>query len=261
MNTELRTLGRHAFIYGSGFLLARAVGFLLLPLYTRFLTPEDYGAIELLDLTGFMLATVMSLGMEQAIMKYYHAYSEPADRHRVLSTAMIFATVSGLAIILAMLPARGLLARYVLGSPRYADLLYLSFVTLLVATLLKLEKTMLRAQNLSTLFTKISLVYTAIAIVLNIYFVAVRGTGPAGIFYSTLINSTVFCAYLTWRIFRQAGLHYDHAKLRDMLGYGIYFVPAGLASFVLNWADRYFLRASTEPSRRSVSTRSATRYR
>jgi O-antigen/teichoic acid export membrane protein len=240
---ELRKLAHHAIIYGSGFLLARALGFLLLPVYTRFLTPEDYGAIELLDLTGFLLGTFMALGMEQAVMKYYHADADPAHRHRVLSSAIIFSTISGLVTVLGILPARGLLARYMLGSARYSGLLYLSFATLLASSLLQLEKTMLRAQQLSALFTKVSLAYIAVAIVLNIYFVAVVRTGPAGIFYSTLITSTVFAAYLAWRIFRQAGLHYEHATLRDMLGYGIYFVPAGLASFVLNWADRYFLRA------------------
>ena len=88
MIKEFRTLGKHALIYGAGFLLVRAVGFLLLPLYTRYLTPEDYGAIELLDLTGFALATFMTFGMDQAVMKYYHAWPDQSDRNRVLSTSI-----------------------------------------------------------------------------------------------------------------------------------------------------------------------------
>ena len=38
-------------------------------------------------------------------------------------------------------------------------------------------------------------------------------------------------------------MHFDLTKLRPMLSYGLFFVPVGLASFVLNFADRYFLRA------------------
>jgi glycosyltransferase involved in cell wall biosynthesis/O-antigen/teichoic acid export membrane protein len=98
-------------------------------------------------------------------------------------------------------------------------------------------------QNRSALFTRLSVAYTAVAIVLNIYFVAYAGKGPAGIFYSTLISSSAFSAYLSWRIFRETGIHFDLTKLRPMLGYGLFFVPVGLASFVLNFADRYFLRA------------------
>jgi len=240
---EFRTLGKHALIYGAGFVLARAVGFLLLPLYTRYLTPEDYGAIELLDLTGFVLATFMTFGMDQAVMKYYHAWSDQSDRNRVLSTSIHFSVIGGLATILLVAPFKELIATYVLGSSKYSDLLYLSFVTLFVANLHKQEKTILRAQHRSTLFTWVSVLYAAVAIGFNIYFLAWRGQGAAGIFYSTLVTSTLFTVYLTWLIFKQTGIAFDVPKLREMVKYGIYFMPAGLASFVLNWADRYFLRA------------------
>jgi len=240
---ELRTLGRHALIYGSGFLLARAAGFLLVPLYTRFLTPADYGVIELLDLTAFFVGTFVALGMEQAVMKFYHAYDEPADRHRVISSAILFTACSGLVMIAITVPLRGVFSELVLGSRNYEGIFFIAFVTLMVTSLISLLKVTLRAQQRSTTFTIVSLTQTAVAIALNILFVAVLRKGPVGIFYSTLIGSTVFSAYLLWRIFGETGVHFDTTKLKRMLGYGIYFVPAGLASYVLNWTDRYFLRA------------------
>lgn len=242
MTGVMRTLGRHSLIYGSGLVLGRALGFLLLPLYTRHLTPEDYGVIELLDLLSFVMGTFAALGMEQAIMRYYHAYTDPRERQRVLSTAVLFGAVSGLVVTLVLIPMRGVFALYMLGSERYADLTLLSFVTLFTTSLLALEKTVLRAQQRSVMFTIVTLVHTGIALVLNVYFIAIRQVGPAGIFYSTIIVSTLFCVYLTWRIFRETGVAFDVEKLRAMLGYGIYFVPAGLAALLLNWGDRYFLR-------------------
>jgi O-antigen/teichoic acid export membrane protein len=44
-------LGRHSFIYTVGNLLTRSVGFVMLPLYTRFLTPQEFGVVELTELT------------------------------------------------------------------------------------------------------------------------------------------------------------------------------------------------------------------
>jgi O-antigen/teichoic acid export membrane protein len=240
---ELRTLGRHALIYGSGFLLARAAGFLLVPLYTRFLTPADYGLIELLDLTAFFVGTFVALGMEQAVMKFYHAYEAPSDRHQVISTAVLFTCCSGLVMVALLVPLRGFFAEVVLGSRRYEGLFYIAFVTLLVTSLVSLLKITLRAQQRSVTFTVVSLAQTTVAIALNILFVAVLHKGPVGIFYSTLIGSTLFSAYLMWRILGETGISLDTVKLKRMLGYGIYFVPAGLASYVLNWTDRYFLRA------------------
>ena len=45
---QLRRLGTHSAIYGIGGLVSRVIAVLLLPLYTRYLTPADYGEIETL---------------------------------------------------------------------------------------------------------------------------------------------------------------------------------------------------------------------
>jgi O-antigen/teichoic acid export membrane protein/glycosyltransferase involved in cell wall biosynthesis len=240
---EVRTIIKHSAVYGSAVLLTRAVGFLLLPLYTRFLSLQDYGVIELLDLTGYVLAEFIALGIDQALMKYYHAYPDEQDRHKTISTAVIFSAASGLLFIALLIPARHIFAQQILGADHYANLFLLSFVALFVSSVWRIERNTLRVQNRSGMFTRLSVAYTAVAILLNIYFVAYQGKGPEGIFYSTLISASAFSAYLTWRIFRETGVHFDLTKLRPMLGYGLFFVPVGLASFVLNFADRYFLRA------------------
>jgi O-antigen/teichoic acid export membrane protein/glycosyltransferase involved in cell wall biosynthesis len=240
---EVRTIIKHSAVYGSAVLLTRAVGFLLLPLYTRFLSLEDYGVIELLDLTGYVLAEFIALGIDQALMKYYHAFPDEADRRKTISTAVIFSVVSGLLFVAVLIPARHVFAREILGADHYSNLFLLSFAALFVSSVWRIERNTLRVQNRSGVFTRLSVAYTAVAILLNIYFVAYQHKGPEGIFYSTLLSASAFSLYLSWRIFRETGVHFDLTKLRPMLSYGLFFVPVGLASFVLNFADRYFLRA------------------
>ena len=240
---EVRTIIKHSAVYGSAVVLTRAVGFLLLPVYTRFLSLEDYGVIELLDLTGYVLAEFIALGIDQALMKYYHAFPDEADRRKTISTAVIFSMVSGLLFVAVLIPARHVFAREILGADHYSNLFLLSFAALFVSSVWRIERNTLRVQNRSGLFTRLSVAYAALAIVLNIYFVAYQHKGPEGIFYSTLISASAFTLYLSWRIFRETGVHVDLTKLRPMLSYGLFFVPVGLASFVLNFADRYFLRA------------------
>ena len=45
---QIQRLGKHSAIYGLGGLVQRIVAVLLFPLYTRYLSPSDYGAIEAL---------------------------------------------------------------------------------------------------------------------------------------------------------------------------------------------------------------------
>ena len=46
--SQLKRLGKHSVIYGLGGLVSRVLAVLLLPLYTRYLTPTDYGKVETL---------------------------------------------------------------------------------------------------------------------------------------------------------------------------------------------------------------------
>ena len=43
VTNEIRTAARHSAVYGLGAVAVKAVGFLMLPVYTHYLTPADYG--------------------------------------------------------------------------------------------------------------------------------------------------------------------------------------------------------------------------
>ena len=54
---QLKRLGKHSVIYGLGGLVSRILAVLLLPLYTRYLSPSDYGKVE----TLIALTTVVGI--------------------------------------------------------------------------------------------------------------------------------------------------------------------------------------------------------
>jgi len=77
----------HGGIYLLGSLLARAVSFIMLPIYTRNLTPADYGVIELLSMIIDLVGLLLSLRIGQSIYRYYFKYEDEAERKQVLFSA------------------------------------------------------------------------------------------------------------------------------------------------------------------------------
>ena len=71
MLSELKKLSKHTIIYGTGTFLTKAIGFFLIPLYTHYLTPKDYGVLTFLDLTEYIISYFLILGLAQAILRYY----------------------------------------------------------------------------------------------------------------------------------------------------------------------------------------------
>ena len=67
MLDRLRTLGKSFTVYGLGDVATSIISFLLLPLYARFLTPADYGAIGLLLSVEVVAKIVFRLGLDGAV--------------------------------------------------------------------------------------------------------------------------------------------------------------------------------------------------
>ena len=60
MFERLKELVRHSAVYGLGSIVARVLGVLLLPLYTRYLSPRDYGLIETLVALSAVLTALVA---------------------------------------------------------------------------------------------------------------------------------------------------------------------------------------------------------
>ncbi len=88
MSEALRKTAGYAGIYALGVLLNRSVSFIMLPVYTRFLSPEDYGVLELLVLTVDIVAIFTGLGILNGLHKFFYKYDAEGDKREVVSTLL-----------------------------------------------------------------------------------------------------------------------------------------------------------------------------
>ena len=98
MARQLVGLARHSAIYGVGGLIARVLAVVLLPLYTRYLTREDYGAIGTLIALTSVLAVLLRLGTQSAFFRYYFDSKEREDKLVVVRTAFWYTMTAATAI-------------------------------------------------------------------------------------------------------------------------------------------------------------------
>jgi O-antigen/teichoic acid export membrane protein len=68
------SLSNNTIIYSIGTLSLRLTAFLLIPLYTRYLTKSEFGLLQILLFTIQVLITVNDMGMRTAIMRFFHSY-------------------------------------------------------------------------------------------------------------------------------------------------------------------------------------------
>src|SRR5690606_9087951 len=113
---ELRNLGKHTLIYAAGTVISRLASFIMLPIYTRFLTPADYGVLELLSMTIDIVGMLTGMSIASSVFRFHARYDDQARKDVILSTACIGMT--GLAALAAVL---GVLASGPLSSVLLED--------------------------------------------------------------------------------------------------------------------------------------------
>src|ERR687885_1663240 len=90
MVERLKELLRHSAIYGLGSIVARILAVFLLPLYTRYLTPSDYGLIETLVALSAVLTALVAQGMKSAFFRFYFDSAEEERRLLVVRPAFLY---------------------------------------------------------------------------------------------------------------------------------------------------------------------------
>src|SRR5690349_8594431 len=115
MSGYLRRLATTGFAYTAASVLSKLIAVALLPLYTRYLTPADYGAAEVLFASVVAASIVIRFGTIEALLRFYYKEDEdPADVLRSSFAALFWLST---AAALVLLPLAGPISEALLDEP------------------------------------------------------------------------------------------------------------------------------------------------
>jgi O-antigen/teichoic acid export membrane protein len=241
LGAQLRRLAKHSAIYGLGGLVSRILAVLLLPLYTSYLSPTDYGRVETLVALTAILVTVLRAGISNAFFRFYFDSSEHAERIRVLRTAFWFTiATSTLGLVLGWSFAPWIADLLNLGANQ-DGLVRAAFVGLWAQMNYEQLTALFRVEERSVAFVAASLANVVLTIATTVALVVAFDQGALGVIVGNFAGTlAVYLALLGYRR-EQLGLQFDRELLRRMNQFGLPLVPSGVALWTLNFSDRFFL--------------------
>lgn len=243
MNSTYRDLLRHSGIYGAGQVLSRLASIALLPLYTSYLRPADYGVIAILDLIMNLLVILVSAAIGPAAARYHFDRQDEAERDRVWWTGL---TVVVVGATLTLLPAwlmRRPLADLALGEVSGPYYLSLALPTFWLTVVEQFLLVYLRVRKWSVWFVAVSVGRLLVNIALNVYLLVGLDLGIAGVLLGNLIAGALGATVLLILLVGSRGRYvYDARVGAQMWRFGWPLLITGLLSVVMHQADRYYLR-------------------
>jgi len=238
---KLTTLSKQSAIYGLGTFLNQGIGFLLIPVYTRFLSTEDYGVNASVTAVMGILAIVLTLSLETAVTRFYYDLDRERDKRAYFGAVWLFLHLFGLAVTVLLdltgEPLFGLLFRDVPFEPCGRLALWSSFLVIPSV----LPTVLLRVRERPRTYVALSVSQFLLRVLLNILFVVYLRQGVVGIFRSYLVANLVYAVPYTWLALRDLRLTSDLRQLGASLAFALPFVPHRLSTWVLNVSDRILL--------------------
>jgi O-antigen/teichoic acid export membrane protein len=243
---QLKRLARHSAIYGLGGIVSRILAVLLLPLYTNYLSPADYGRIETLVAGSAVLVIVLRMGISSAFFRFYFDSPERSRRLVVVRTSFWFTMTTATAGLVAAVIFAGPISQLLFGSGSHADLVRAAAVGIWAQMNYEQMTSLFRVEERSVAFVLASLANILITVAATVLLVVVLDKGPLGVLVGNFTGT--LCVYLALLSYRreQLGLQFDRALLGEMNRFGMPLVPSALALWITNFSDRFFLVKLTD---------------
>ena len=242
MFKDIKSFASQAVVYGLGTSGQQIIGIILMPIYMRYLSPADYGILEILSITNVFIGILLAFSIKSGIFRWYYDLNENG-RKNLVSTCYNCVFLINSVAVLGMILLREPIAQIFFNDPLLTPLVGLSFLSLLPNQLTQVPLGLLRAQGKAKTYSLYVNGNTLLQALLSITFVVFCGLGLWGIIGANVFAGFIFVVvyfflikrYYTWKI--------DIQLFKQLLVYSFPLAVAMIPITLIDISDRYFLLA------------------
>jgi O-antigen/teichoic acid export membrane protein len=225
-------------------IVSKFMAVLLLPLYTRYISPSGYGVVELLANGTIFVSIVVRFGVIEAFARFYF-FDEDPDRRAALIRRSVGFLLGATTITAGVLAAAAGPVSKALLSHRDVPTFLIAVLGLWTFTNLELAYWLLRVDERARVYATASLINVGLTIVTSVILVVAVGMGARGLLLANYGASAIVLAGLWWMlrgVLRpRPGARAIGERLPVLLRFGLPTVPAEVSVYALSLVDRYYL--------------------
>lgn len=239
----LRRFLRDSGIYALSAVMSRGVAIVLVPLYTRFLQPAEYGALDLLTVFATVANYLVALEISQGLARVYSDAGTSERRRAYVSSAMWFAVAAYALFIAVALPNSAAIAGLLLDSRGWHHAVQAMILAVGANGVFFLLQDLLRWQLQPLRHAAASITYTAVSTAVGIYLVVYASGGVSGILYGQVAGAAAGIA-AAWAGGAAAewAVAFGRERWLEMLKYSAPQVISSVAAYFSLYMDRLLIK-------------------
>ncbi|WP_034377730.1 lipopolysaccharide biosynthesis protein, partial [Dehalobacter sp. UNSWDHB] len=234
----------NSFLYTFSTLLIRAINFILLPVYTLFLTPVDYGITNLISSFTNVATYVIAFSLYSAIIRFYADYKyDEVKLKRFYGTVIIFVAISGAIFVSSGFLLHTLLVSWLFEGVAFYPIVAISLITLTFTCFHSIHQYIMQGMQQGKKLTIVNLIVFAFQVGLNLLFIGVFKYGAVGVLIATLIINSGYFLYMLFDLNKNhlVTLCLDKKLLKEALKYSVPLMPHNLSTSIAGFTSRVFI--------------------
>ena len=250
-NKEMRSLAKDTAIYGVSSIVGKFLNWLLVPLYTYILQSQaDYGIVTNLYAWTALLLVILTYGMETGFFRF--ANRQDKDPQQVYTTIMASISTTSLLFAVVCCLFSNSIAN-ALGYAGHEEFISMLAVVVSLDAFASIPFAYLRYQKRPIRFAALKLLFVALNIILNIFFLVVcpkwqdsaiisswynPDYGVGYVFVANIIATTIQTLFLLPEIIAGTRARFDIHLLGELLRYSLPLLVLGIAGIMNQTLDR-----------------------
>jgi len=233
-NNSYKNLAKNTAIFAVGSIGSKVLAFLIVPLYTYVLTPDEYGRIDLFTTAISLMVPFATLLIQEALLRFLMG-KEITGQCAVNNCFLIF--LGGAAATIALTPIFGIVFKF-------GEHLWLFVIILILNSFTQIFSQYFRAIGRNVAFTVNGIIVTVVLLGANLVFLVWMKCGISGYFYSMLLSQLASTLHIliAGRIFSELSFKaLDFSALKNMLKFSIPLIPNTLMWWIMAAGDKYII--------------------
>jgi len=227
-------------IYTLGNLLPKIGILLLLPIITKYLSPEEYGIVQSLVILQTFLLILFTLAVDRAIFRLYFDFPTKNSQRDYLGSIFISHLIIACSMLFIIYSFDFLFGKIYKSIPFYP---YFSYFVLSVffTSFEIIPKTYFQVTQKAKFHFLYSLSQFILRYSFVLWFVIAKDEGAEGMLKGMMYGSLILFPALLYNNFKIVNLKFKKAYIFNSLKYSFPLIPSLLAAWMLNFSDRVFL--------------------
>lgn len=229
------TLFKNTALYLAGSFASKLLGFLLLPLYTHYLSPYHYGYYDLIYTTLILMLPLVTLGINEGIYRFLLDARSPDEQSDVI-TATLTSTGRNL-FVFAIIT----IVAVNIFEIEYAYLVLLVLVSSIISDT---WQQIARGLKYNTMYSISGVIYTVFLFTFNIVLIAFLQMKIEGLLYSSIAAGLATFCYIEWnlKILRSLKITGNIKLMRNsLIRFSVPLMPNAMNWWLINLCSRYLI--------------------